>query len=139
METDVSVERAGSVYSASTFHYSRCHPFSDLFAPDTLGQDLRKLFEEFDESRTGALNVTDLISVFAKMGTPLTRQKANAMILEVDMDGNSVIDYVEFLMVSRAGVAGWLSGWVAGWLGWGWVGGGLGGSGIAAFLGARVG
>jgi hypothetical protein len=53
--------------------------------------DLKNLFNEFDESHTGAINVTDLMAVFAKMGNPLTRPKANALILEVDMDGNNEI------------------------------------------------
>ena len=58
---------------------------------------MQNLFAEFDESGTGAINVDDLMSVFAKIGTPLTRQKANALILEGDFDGNGEIDYVEFL------------------------------------------
>ena len=53
--------------------------------------DLKNLFQEFDESHTGAINVTDLMAVFAKMGNPLTRQKANALILDVDQDGNGEI------------------------------------------------
>jgi len=62
-------------------------------------QDLRKVFDSFDTSRSGDIDIEELSSAMEQMGAPVERGKLAALISEADASGDQRVSFDEFLTV----------------------------------------
>ncbi|CAE7241351.1 unnamed protein product [Symbiodinium sp. KB8] len=66
----------------------------DYFDQETL-EALEKAFLEFDTSGDGSIGKDELRDLFAKLGKTLTKKQVDAIVREIDSDGNGEIDFEE--------------------------------------------
>ena len=59
--------------------------------------EFKAAFELFDKDRDGAINNKELGTVMRNLGQNPSEEELKQMIKEIDMDGNGVIDFNEFL------------------------------------------
>ena len=59
--------------------------------------EFKAAFELFDKDRDGAINNKELGTVMRNLGQNPSEEELKQMIKEVDLDGNGVIDFHEFL------------------------------------------
>jgi Ca2+-binding EF-hand superfamily protein len=60
-------------------------------------EELLEVFKEFDSDGSGQIDGTELHGLLTKMGGTITLVKAQAMIDEVDPNGDGTIDFMEFM------------------------------------------
>ncbi|CAE7305322.1 CML12, partial [Symbiodinium natans] len=66
----------------------------DYFDQETLDA-LEQAFLEFDTSGDGSIGKDELRDLFAKLGKTLTKKQVDAIVREIDSDGNGEIDFEE--------------------------------------------
>ena len=59
--------------------------------------EFKAAFELFDKDRDGAINNRELGTVMRNLGQNPSEEELKQMIKEIDLDGNGVIDFNEFL------------------------------------------
>ena len=59
--------------------------------------EFKAAFELFDKDRDGAINNKELGTVMRNLGQNPSEEELKQMIKEIDLDGNGVIDFNEFL------------------------------------------
>ena len=59
--------------------------------------EFKAAFELFDKDRDGAINNKELGTVMRNLGQNPSEEELKEMIKEIDLDGNGVIDFNEFL------------------------------------------
>ena len=59
--------------------------------------EFKAAFELFDRDRDGAINNKELGTVMRNLGQNPSEEELREMIKEIDLDGNGVIDFNEFL------------------------------------------
>ena len=59
--------------------------------------EFKAAFELFDRDRDGAINNNELGTVMRNLGQNPSEEELREMIKEIDLDGNGVIDFNEFL------------------------------------------
>ena len=59
--------------------------------------EFKSAFELFDKDRDGAINNKELGTVMRNLGQNPSEEELKQMIKEIDLDGNGVIDFNEFL------------------------------------------
>merc|ERR1712062_265521 len=57
----------------------------------------RKAFDHFDKNNDGTINIKELGDVMKSMGKDPSKEELQDMINNVDLDGNTVLDFKEFL------------------------------------------
>jgi calmodulin len=67
-------------------------------------EDLIEAFKIFDSDGSGTISADELRTVMMTLGEKLSREEAEAMIKEADVDGDGNINYKEFVntLVSKA-------------------------------------
>eukprot|EP00565_Helicotheca_tamesis_P007886 CAMPEP_0185724060 /NCGR_PEP_ID=MMETSP1171-20130828/663_1 /TAXON_ID=374046 /ORGANISM="Helicotheca tamensis, Strain CCMP826" /LENGTH=149 /DNA_ID=CAMNT_0028391835 /DNA_START=108 /DNA_END=557 /DNA_ORIENTATION=- len=63
---------------------------------DDPDKELRDAFNVFDKDGSGAISRQELQSLMQKLGQNLSKEELDAMMSEVDEDGNGEIDFEEF-------------------------------------------
>ena len=64
--------------------------------------ELKEAFRLFDINEDGYISADELIKVMRNLGHQPTEAEVEEMIVDVDMDGNGVIDFAEFVsMMAR--------------------------------------
>jgi hypothetical protein len=58
-------------------------------------KELKKIFAEFDKDNSGAIDKAELKAMMEKMGTVLDDEQVDAALLDLDLNGDGVIDYDE--------------------------------------------
>jgi len=71
-------------------------PAVDQFSPAQIAE-LREVFALFDKDGDGAITATELGTVMGQLGPAPTESELQDMVNEVDLDGNGMIDFSEFL------------------------------------------
>ena len=59
--------------------------------------EFKAAFELFDKDRDGAINNKELGTIMRNLGQNPSEEELKQMIKEIDLDGNGVIDFNEFL------------------------------------------
>ena len=73
----------------------------DQFSPAQLAE-LREVFALFDKDGDGTITAPELGTVMGQLGPAPTDSELQDMVNEVDLDGNGMIDFSEFLgLVSK--------------------------------------
>ena len=64
--------------------------------------ELKEAFRLFDINKDGYVSSDELVKVMRKLGHHPTESEVEAMIGDVDLDGNGVVDFAEFVsMMAR--------------------------------------
>ena len=66
------------------------------FSPEEL-RDHRELFESFDTDGSGEIDAEELQQLCGTLGNKLSLAEAEEMIADIDVDGNGLVDFNEFL------------------------------------------
>ena len=78
------------------------HMMAKRIADTNLEEDVLEAFKVFDKDGNGFITARELKLVMSNLGESLTEQEVEAMIIEVDMDGDGCINYAEFFnMVNK--------------------------------------
>jgi Ca2+-binding EF-hand superfamily protein len=62
-------------------------------------EELRKVFEQFDENASGAVSSAELKPLFASVGINMKPYQIDAIVREYDIDGSGEIDFEEFVVM----------------------------------------
>ncbi|EQC27772.1 hypothetical protein SDRG_14356 [Saprolegnia diclina VS20] len=60
-------------------------------------QELRKVFDDYDEDGTGDIDAEELGKIAEDLGEPLSKEELEYLIMEFDADGSGTIDWEEFI------------------------------------------
>ena len=74
-------------------------------------QRLRAIFDAFDYDHSGAIEVHELDQILKEMN--IQGQDAQALLAEVDADGNGVLDFDEFVSIFNKPTSGLASAFAA--------------------------
>ena len=68
-------------------------------------EDMREAFNVFDQNGDGFITVDELRSVLASLGLKQgrTMEDCKRMIMKVDVDGDGMVNFIEFKEMMRAG------------------------------------
>lgn len=67
-----------------------------------IAEDTREAFLLFDKDKNGTIDTSELGSIMRSLNMDPTETELQDMINEVDINGNGILDYEEFVtMVSR--------------------------------------
>ena len=68
-------------------------------------EDLKEAFDVFDKDRDGLISVEELGSVLCSLGLKEGKkiEDCNEMIRKVDMDGDGMVNFVEFKSMMKGG------------------------------------
>eukprot|EP00093_Oithona_nana_P006021 06021.XXX_42047_41514_1 [CDS] Oithona nana genome sequencing. len=78
------------------------HMMAKRIADTNLEEDVLEAFKVFDKDGNGFITARELKLVMSNLGESLTEEEVEAMIIEVDMDGDGCINYAEFFnMVNK--------------------------------------
>ncbi|KAJ1454153.1 hypothetical protein M885DRAFT_442803, partial [Pelagophyceae sp. CCMP2097] len=80
--------------------YTALSSVVDGFLPEALNK-LQHLFAEIDEDSSGYISAEELQKLFKKMKLPTSKAQVVEIIDEVDLDGNGLVDFDEFLLVVK--------------------------------------
>merc|ERR1711997_266799 len=69
-------------------------------------KDYEKIFQTYNESGNGKINIQELKTMMEKLKAPQTHLGLKAMIKEVDEDDDGAICFREFLLIFRKSAAG---------------------------------
>lgn len=61
--------------------------------------ELKKAFELFDKNKDGTICISELEDVMKSLGRDPTKEELKDMINNIDLDGNEVVDFEEFLQM----------------------------------------
>ncbi|XP_062567311.1 calmodulin-like [Saccostrea cucullata] len=59
-------------------------------------KELHEVFQVFDGNKDGFISPDELFSILSKLGEPTSKEEAQAMIREADLNGDGLVDYKEF-------------------------------------------
>ena len=59
-------------------------------------KELFEVFQVFDKNKDGFISSEELYEVLSKLGESITREEANLMIKEADLDRDGKVNYKEF-------------------------------------------
>ena len=62
-------------------------------------REYREAFSMLDENCDGLISASEIKSMFARIGQPVTDEEVTAMLREIDLDGNQFIDFDEFMQM----------------------------------------
>ncbi|GLU19067.1 hypothetical protein SLE2022_353350 [Rubroshorea leprosula] len=65
-------------------------------------EELKEAFRVFDKDQNGFISAAELRQVMTNLGEKLTDEEVDEMIREADVDGDSQINYAEFVKVMMA-------------------------------------
>ncbi|PVD20722.1 hypothetical protein C0Q70_18882 [Pomacea canaliculata] len=73
--------------------------FVDIFARKVTMDpeaELKEVFRVFDSDHDGFISPAELYGVLSRLGEKITRQEAEEMVKEADLNGDGKVDYSEF-------------------------------------------
>jgi len=62
-------------------------------------RELKQAFELFDKNNDGTINLSEMKEVMKSLGRDPTEEELKDMINNIDLDGNQVVDFNEFLQM----------------------------------------
>ena len=78
------------------------HMMAKRISDTNLEEDILEAFKVFDRDGNGFITAKELKLVMSNLGESLSEEEVEAMIIEVDMDGDGRINYAEFFnMVNK--------------------------------------
>ena len=78
------------------------HMMAKRISDTNLEEDILEAFKVFDRDGNGFITAKELKLVMSNLGESLSEEEVEAMIIEVDMDGDGCINYAEFFnMVNK--------------------------------------
>ncbi|ETV81172.1 hypothetical protein H257_05759 [Aphanomyces astaci] len=60
-------------------------------------QELKKIFDDYDEDGSGDIDVEELGKIADDLGEPLSKEELDYLVKEFDADGSGTIDWEEFI------------------------------------------
>lgn len=100
MMKSVDTDQSGSVDFDEFLAMMKAHLVAEGDEP-TEEEELRAVFQVFDQTKSGYITAADLKSAMVNLGERLTTEELQAMIDAADIDGDGRIDYNEFLQMMR--------------------------------------
>ncbi|XP_041472898.1 allograft inflammatory factor 1-like [Lytechinus variegatus] len=73
--------------------------YADVEGLGELLQEYKKQFMEFDEDRSGDIDIMELKRMMEKLGQAKTHLELKKMIAECDLDNSGTINFEEFLIM----------------------------------------
>ncbi|XP_041472390.1 allograft inflammatory factor 1-like [Lytechinus variegatus] len=73
--------------------------YADVEGLGELLQEYKKQFMEFDEDRSGDIDIMELKRMMEKLGQAKTQLELKKMIAECDLDNSGTINFEEFLIM----------------------------------------
>ena len=64
-----------------------------------LEESLLETFKVYDRDGNGYISASELLVVMRKLGEEITLEEANAMIVEVDQDGDGQVNFKDFVRI----------------------------------------
>jgi Ca2+-binding EF-hand superfamily protein len=61
--------------------------------------EMRKIFEQFDEDKSGSVDANELRPLFATVGINMKPYQVEAIVKEYDLDGSGEVDFEEFVVM----------------------------------------
>merc|ERR1712156_285363 len=62
-------------------------------------RELRQAFDLFDTDKDGTINLKELTNIMKSLGRDPSEEEIKDMINNIDLDGNQVVDFNEFLLM----------------------------------------
>jgi Ca2+-binding EF-hand superfamily protein len=100
MMKSVDTDQSGSVDFDEFLCMMKAHLIAEGAEP-TEEDELRAVFQVFDQNKNGYITAAELKSAMINLGERLTTEELQAMINAADIDGDGQIDYNEFLQMMR--------------------------------------
>lgn len=100
MMKSVDTDQSGSVDFDEFLCMMKAHLIAEGAEP-TEEEELRAVFQVFDQNKNGYITAAELKSAMINLGERLTTEELQAMINAADIDGDGQIDYNEFLQMMR--------------------------------------
>ena len=65
-------------------------------------KEMKEIFDMFDQDKDGEIDMEELRRIFRQMGQDPSQDELIDVLVEVDADGNGIIEYDEFkLMIEK--------------------------------------